>query len=43
MTKRICQRCNGGGNLVVPNPMPPPKTLLIVCPKCDGTGEEDIE
>jgi DnaJ-class molecular chaperone len=43
MTNRICQRCNGAGNILIRNPIPPPASVLIVCPKCAGTGEETIK
>lgn len=42
MATRICQRCNGAKNILVPNPVPPPKQILVVCPRCNGTGEEEI-
>lgn len=41
MSTRLCQACNGAGNVMVPNPVPPPKSVLVVCQKCGGTGEED--
>ena len=41
MAKRICQRCNGTGNIVVRDPVTG-KREVIVCPKCGGSGEEEI-
>lgn len=42
MAKRVCQACNGAGNVWVPNPVPPPPSILVVCGRCNGTGEEEI-
>ena len=39
MAKRTCQRCNGSGNIVV---VIGGKREVVVCPKCGGSGEEEI-
>jgi DnaJ-class molecular chaperone len=40
MTARICQRCGGNGNVLVTTM---DGSWLVICPRCDGSGEEQIE
>lgn len=40
MTVRICQRCNGNGNILIQKK---DGSWLVICPRCHGTGEEEIE
>lgn len=42
MAKRICQKCNGSGNIVVRDPKTG-KREVVICPRCHGSGEEDIK
>lgn len=39
MAKRVCQQCNGAGNIVV---IIEGKRVVVVCPRCRGSGEEEI-
>lgn len=41
MATRVCTRCNGSGFILRRDPATG-KDVPVTCPKCGGTGEEEI-